>query len=66
LPSSPEARWLLRRFEPFLLLCRIGSRAAEGEHAILDRIVHNAYRLELSGQSLRKTKTNNSDESTQT
>jgi DNA replication protein DnaC len=26
--------------------------------AILDRIVHNAYRLELSGQSLRKTKTN--------
>ena len=23
--------------------------------AILDRIVHNAYRLELSGQSLRKT-----------
>lgn len=26
--------------------------------AILDRIVHNAYRLELSGQSLRKTKVN--------
>ena len=26
--------------------------------AILDRIVHNAYRLELNGQSLRKTKTN--------
>jgi DNA replication protein DnaC len=26
--------------------------------AILDRIVHNAYRLELSGQSLRKTKAN--------
>ena len=25
--------------------------------AILDRIVHNAYRLELSGQSLRKTQT---------
>lgn len=34
--------------------------------AILDRIVHNAYRLELSGQSLRKTKPNNSDESAQT
>jgi len=33
--------------------------------AILDRIVHNAYRLELSGPSLRKTKTNNSDESGQ-
>lgn len=26
--------------------------------AILDRIVHNAYRLELAGQSMRKTKTN--------
>lgn len=25
--------------------------------AILDRIVHNAYRLNLDGQSLRKTKT---------
>lgn len=24
--------------------------------AILDRIVHNAYRLELTGQSMRKTK----------
>ncbi|MCP4935211.1 MAG: ATP-binding protein [bacterium] len=24
--------------------------------AILDRIVHNAYRLELDGESLRKTK----------
>jgi DNA replication protein DnaC len=33
--------------------------------AILDRIVHNAYRLELSGQSLRKIKTNNSDETGQ-
>jgi DNA replication protein DnaC len=33
--------------------------------AILDRIVHNAYRLELSGQSLRKTKTTNSDETGQ-
>ena len=26
--------------------------------AILDRVVHNAYRLELSGQSMRKTKAN--------
>lgn len=26
--------------------------------AILDRIVHNAYRLELTGQSMRKTKAN--------
>jgi DNA replication protein DnaC len=26
--------------------------------AILDRIVHNAYRLELDGESMRKTKTN--------
>ena len=26
--------------------------------AILDRLVHNAYRLELKGESLRKTKTN--------
>jgi DNA replication protein DnaC len=24
--------------------------------AILDRLVHNAYRLELKGESLRKTK----------
>ena len=30
--------------------------------AILDRIVHNAYRLELDGQSMRKTKLNNVDE----
>lgn len=30
--------------------------------AILDRIEHNAYRLELSGQSLRKTKANAGDE----
>jgi len=29
--------------------------------AILDRIVHNAHRLELSGQSLRKTKANGDD-----
>ena len=33
--------------------------------AILDRIVHNAYRIELSGQSLRKTKITNSDETGQ-
>ncbi len=31
--------------------------------AILDRIVHNAYRLELSGQSLRKTKAKGDDAS---
>jgi DNA replication protein DnaC len=30
--------------------------------AILDRIVHNAYRLELDGQSMRKTKTKTVDE----
>jgi DNA replication protein DnaC len=30
--------------------------------AILDRIVHNAYRLKLDGQSLRKTKTKTLDE----
>ena len=29
--------------------------------AILDRIVHNAYRLELTGQSMRKTKANGDD-----
>ena len=30
--------------------------------AILDRIVHNAYRLNLDGQSMRKTRTNTVDE----
>ena len=30
--------------------------------AILDRIVHNAYRLELEGESMRKTTANMSDE----
>ena len=30
--------------------------------AILDRIVHNAYRLNLNGQSMRKTKTKTVDE----
>jgi len=33
--------------------------------AILDRIVHNAYRVELDGQSMRKTKLKTGDESTQ-
>ncbi len=30
--------------------------------AILDRIVHNAYRLELEGESMRKTTANMSDQ----
>ena len=30
--------------------------------AILDRIVHNAYRLELEGQSMRKTTVKTDDE----
>jgi DNA replication protein DnaC len=30
--------------------------------AILDRIVHNAYRLNLEGQSMRKPKTKTVDE----
>lgn len=34
--------------------------------AILDRIVHNAYRLELEGQSMRKTITKIDDEMPQT
>ncbi len=34
--------------------------------AILDRIIHNAYRLNLSGQSLRRTKTPTVDESLKT
>ena len=29
--------------------------------AILDRLVHKAYRLELKGESLRKTKTPSED-----
>jgi DNA replication protein DnaC len=33
--------------------------------AILDRIVHNAYRLELEGQSMRKTGTKMGDETHQ-
>ena len=34
--------------------------------AILDRIVHNAYRLELEGQSMRKTVAKMDDETPQT
>lgn len=34
--------------------------------AILDRIVHNAYRIELEGQSMRKTITKMDDETLQT
>jgi DNA replication protein DnaC len=33
--------------------------------AILDRIVHNAYRLELEGQSMRKTIVKTDDENSQ-
>ncbi len=33
--------------------------------AILDRLVHNAYRIDLDGQSMRKTKLKTGDESTQ-
>jgi len=32
---------------------------------ILNRLVHNAYRIELDGQSMRKTKLGTGDESTQ-
>jgi len=32
--------------------------------AILDRIVHNAYRLNLDGQSMRKTRAKTVDENT--
>ena len=34
--------------------------------AILDRIVHNSYRLELEGQSMRKTSVKMDDENHQT
>jgi len=34
--------------------------------ANLDRIVHNAYRLELEGQSMRKTTVKTGDENPQT
>jgi DNA replication protein DnaC len=33
--------------------------------AILDRLVHNAYRVELDGESMRKTKLKTGDESAQ-
>jgi len=33
--------------------------------AILERLVHNAYRVQLDGQSMRKTKLKTGDESTQ-
>ncbi len=33
--------------------------------AILDRLIHNAYRVELDGQSMRKTKLKTGDESAQ-
>jgi DNA replication protein DnaC len=33
--------------------------------AILDRLVYNSYRVELDGQSMRKTKLGTGDESTQ-
>jgi len=33
--------------------------------AILDRLVHNSYRIELDGQSMRKTKLETGDGSTQ-
>ncbi len=43
------------------------SRMAAGLHQrLLDRIVHNAFRLELEGQSLRKTVAKMDDENPQT
>ena len=33
--------------------------------AILDRLVHNAYRIELDGQSMRKTNLKTGDENAQ-
>jgi DNA replication protein DnaC len=38
----------------FLLVQQVISNARRVADAILDRIVHNAYRVELSGDSLRK------------
>jgi len=32
--------------------------------AILDRLIHNAYRVELDGQSMRKTNLKTGDETT--
>lgn len=34
-------------------------------NAILDRLVHNAYRVELDGQNMRKTMLKTGDESAQ-
>jgi DNA replication protein DnaC len=34
-------------------------------NAILDRLVHNAYRIELDGQSMRKTNLKTGDENAQ-
>jgi DNA replication protein DnaC len=36
-----------------------GSRTSTIADAILDRLAHNAYRIELQGESLRKTRTGN-------
>jgi DNA replication protein DnaC len=33
--------------------------------AVLDRLVHNAYRIELSGESLRKQRTLSAEDATQ-
>jgi DNA replication protein DnaC len=33
--------------------------------AVLDRLVHNAYRIELSGESLRKQRALSADDATQ-
>jgi DNA replication protein DnaC len=38
----------------FLLVQQVISTARRVADAILDRIAHNAYRVELSGDSLRK------------
>jgi hypothetical protein len=52
-PSPPLGRFALQ----------IACRAMD---AILDRIVHNAYRLELEGASMRKTIAKMDDEIPQT
>jgi DNA replication protein DnaC len=45
---------------------RVGLRPLRAfADAILDRLVHNAYRVELEGQSMRKTKLKTGDESAQ-
>lgn len=54
----------------WLFLLNYGNRwnigAPTFAEAILDRIVHNAFRLELEGQSLRKTIAKMDDENPQT